>query len=135
MSIEETNGLKLMKLRNPWGFGEWTGAFSDEDEEWEKHKGLKEKLKYEKKMDGLFWMTFEDWFTNFNKYYVCQIFSPSWQQYSISGKWEGKTAGGPLFMLKKESALGNMSQDNQMNSPNISPKKEPGPLSAKVSSD
>ena len=95
MAIEEFHALKLMKLRNPWAMGEWSGAFSDEDEEWEKHKGLKDKLKYEKKIDGVFWMTFEDWFTNFNKFYICQAFSSSWQQYSIAGKWEGKTAGGP----------------------------------------
>jgi len=26
--------LRLVELRNPWGSGEWTGAYSDNSPEW-----------------------------------------------------------------------------------------------------
>ena len=82
-------------MRNPWGHGEWNGKFSDEDETWDDHKGLKEKLKYQFVDDGTSWMEFGDWYANFTKIYVCKIFPAFWSQYSISSEWKGNTAGGP----------------------------------------
>ena len=34
MDAREINGQRLLKLRNPWGKKEWTGAWSDGSEEW-----------------------------------------------------------------------------------------------------
>jgi len=56
------------------GAGGWTGKFSDEDEAWNDHKGLKDKLKYTFKNDGNWWMLFSDFVTHFNKVYLCKIF-------------------------------------------------------------
>jgi len=58
----------LIRIRNPWGQGEWTGKFADEDEAWDDHKGLKEKLKYVFKGDGNWWMKYEDFCANSTKY-------------------------------------------------------------------
>lgn len=88
-------GLKLVKIRNPWGHSGWNGKFCDEDEAWDEYKGLKDTLKYSFEQNGTWWMTFEDFYANFNKLYICKIFPPTWQQYSITDAWEGKTAGGP----------------------------------------
>lgn len=34
MEAREVNGERLLKLRNPWGNGEWTGAWADGSAEW-----------------------------------------------------------------------------------------------------
>lgn len=46
LDVRETDGLQLMRIRNPWGSAEWTGKFADEDECWDDHKGLKDTLNY-----------------------------------------------------------------------------------------
>ena len=88
------DGLQLIRIRNPWGQGEWTGKFADEDEAWDDYKGLKEKLNYVFRDDGTWWMRYEDWCIHYNKMYLCKIFPSSWSQYAITGEWRGNTAGG-----------------------------------------
>ena len=95
MDIRDLKGLKLIRIRNPWGEGEWKGTFGDEDEEWDKHRGLKDELNYEFGKDGTWWMAFDDWVKHYNRLYIGRIFPDKWHKFSIDGKWEGKTAGGP----------------------------------------
>eukprot|EP00826_Nyctotherus_ovalis_P053884 TRINITY_DN7032_c0_g4_i1.p1 TRINITY_DN7032_c0_g4~~TRINITY_DN7032_c0_g4_i1.p1 ORF type:complete len:326 (+),score=98.03 TRINITY_DN7032_c0_g4_i1:42-980(+) len=99
ISIREIQGLKLIRLRNPWGKGEWRGSFSDDDDNWDNYKGLREALGHELKDDGVFWMEFKDWCTNFNKVYLAKIFPSTWQQYSIPCAWRGKTNGGRILCI------------------------------------
>jgi len=99
ISIREIQGLKLIRLRNPWGKGEWRGSFSDDDDNWDNYKGLREALGHELKDDGIFWMEFKDWCMNFNKIYLSKIFPSTWQQYSIACTWKGKTNGGRILFL------------------------------------
>jgi hypothetical protein len=78
LDIRDVDGLTLIRIRNPWGHAEWSGKFADEDEAWDDHKGLKEKLNYQFKDDGTWWMRFEDWSLNYNKLYICKIFPSTW---------------------------------------------------------
>jgi hypothetical protein len=39
-------------------------------------------------------MSYNDWYTHFNKFFVCKVFPENWELYSIASKWSGKTAGG-----------------------------------------
>lgn len=95
LDVRDIDGLQLMRIRNPWGQGEWTGKFADEDEAWDDYKGLKEKLNYVFRDDGTWWMRYEDWCIHFNKMYLCKIFPQTWSQFSITSEWRGNSAGGP----------------------------------------
>ena len=125
MDVQEIQGqgLNLVRIRNPWGSGEWTGKFSDEDEAWDDHKGLKDRLNYQFSEDGTFWMEFSDWFANFTKIYVCKIFPATWNQFSITSEWKGTTAGGAYPVQadrdeeNKEGTVSMDSNDKWFNNP------------------
>jgi len=57
-AYEGENGLKLIKLRNPWGQHEWNGDWSDNSKLWTPQ--LKKELNYVDANDGSFWMSFDD---------------------------------------------------------------------------
>ena len=121
--IREVDGLELIRIRNPWGQGEWTGKFADEDEAWDDQKGLKEKLGYVFKNDGNWWMRYDDFCAHFNKLYLCKIFPSTWSQYSIPGEWRENTAGGPYPFEtlsseeNKEESIKNDTNDRWFNNP------------------
>jgi hypothetical protein len=62
-SIPKTSIERLVKLRNPWGKGEWKGDWCDTSPKWSSQ--LKQDLKVVKAEDGIFYMSF----TDFCKYY------------------------------------------------------------------
>ncbi|OMJ74268.1 hypothetical protein SteCoe_26858 [Stentor coeruleus] len=62
--IEEVNGFKLMRLRNPWGYFEWNGSWSEYSAEWTEEMIEILKPKFDAN-DGAFWMNFEDFVDNF----------------------------------------------------------------------
>jgi hypothetical protein len=96
--VEEEDGhgntAKLVQLKNPWGRREWTGAWSDFDKtRWTRR--MRTKLKFSKKDDGLFWMSFDDFVYHFCTVYMCRIFSGSdWHSRKLEGEWKGTSAAG-----------------------------------------
>jgi len=54
------SGFTLLQLRNPWGFGEWDGDWSDESSLWEQNPEVAAELNPEVADDGTFWMALED---------------------------------------------------------------------------
>lgn len=54
----------MIKLRNPWGKGEWKGRWSDNWKEWTPE--LRKQLNYYSKEDGIFCMDYND----FCKYFT-----------------------------------------------------------------
>jgi hypothetical protein len=53
-ALREIAGRRLLRLRNPWGRGEWSGAWSDGSAEWTEE--LQTILDYDFADDGTFWM-------------------------------------------------------------------------------
>ena len=72
--VGEGNGVenqhRLVKLRNPWGKGEWTGKWSDTDPNWTSE--LKESLGFTEDVeDGIFFMLWEDFLKYFSDVQIC----------------------------------------------------------------
>lgn len=63
--------LMLVQLRNPWGRGEWEGAWSDKSDEWRRHKSVKKLLRPTAVDDGAFWMSWDDFSRIFQQIDVC----------------------------------------------------------------
>ena len=69
---------KIMKLRNPYGFFEYSGDWGDSSSKWTDE--LKKKFEIEKKNDGIFFMAFDD----FIKYFTTMGFAKLHQDYFTS---------------------------------------------------
>ena len=69
--IKDKNGqqVKLLKLRNPWGSGEWTGAWSDKSKDWTPE--LRKAVGSEDKDDGAFFIELNDYLSNYAWTSIC----------------------------------------------------------------
>ncbi|KAK3924538.1 Calpain-1 catalytic subunit [Frankliniella fusca] len=69
----------LVRLRNPWARGEWTGAWSERSWEWD---GLserdKELLSVRVRNDGEFWMSFDDFARHFTHLDLVHVGPDDW---------------------------------------------------------
>ena len=63
--------LYLLKLRNPWGEGEWNGKWSDNSPYWTEE--YKKYFGFTKRNDGIFWIDIFDYVKNFDATYICYI--------------------------------------------------------------
>ena len=63
--------IYLIKLRNPWGEGEWRGKWGDNSPYWTEE--YKRYFKFQKKNDGIFWIDINDYIDNFDATYICYI--------------------------------------------------------------
>ena len=68
--------VRLIRLRNPWGYREWNGPWSDNSPLWTEtaKKELNANLVIED--DGEFWMSFNDFFKFFCVVDVCKVMNP-----------------------------------------------------------
>ena len=106
-TIGKENDQQLVRIRNPWGKTEWSGAWSDGSEEW---KDISERdkegfgLTFDN--DGEFYMSQRDFLKQFETLQICNL-NPdslseediaigklSWHRQHFYGSWTaGKTAG------------------------------------------
>uniref|UniRef100_A0A4W5RI97 Calpain-1 catalytic subunit n=1 Tax=Hucho hucho TaxID=62062 RepID=A0A4W5RI97_9TELE len=95
------NMTKLVRIRNPWGEIEWTGAWSDK--EWEGvDRSVRGRLQNCSE-DGEFWMSFSDFLLEFTRLEICNLTADAleatqqkkWSSAVYQGEWRsGSTAGG-----------------------------------------
>ncbi|XP_061816493.1 calpain-1 catalytic subunit [Nerophis lumbriciformis] len=97
------NLTKLVRIRNPWGEVEWTGAWSDNSREWDSvDRGVRSRLQ-NRSEDGEFWMSFSDFLREFSRLEICNLTADAlqhsqlkkWSSSLYQGEWRrGSTAGG-----------------------------------------
>jgi hypothetical protein len=102
--------LRLLRLRNPWGDAEWTGAWGTGSEELKKFEPqlleYKAKLPTEEQFDlhaddGIFFMAFDDWKDTFSTLFVNNDFPDEWTGVRFSSAWtELNSAGLPRAYSK-----------------------------------
>ena len=82
----KSNGkiIRLVKLRNTWGFGEWNGDWSDNSPLWGEEE--KNQVNFVKKDDGTFYMSYDDYYKNFIITDICFV---QYESYSKTFKIEG----------------------------------------------
>ena len=61
----------LIQLRNPWGKGEWEGAWSDKSDEWKQNGTVRSIIRPKDADDGAFWMSFTDFERIFTGIDIC----------------------------------------------------------------
>uniref|UniRef100_A0A673SYH7 Calpain catalytic domain-containing protein n=1 Tax=Suricata suricatta TaxID=37032 RepID=A0A673SYH7_SURSU len=64
---------KLVRLRNPWGEVEWTGAWSDSAPEWNLIDPRQKEELDKRAEDGEFWMSFSDFLRQFSRLEICSL--------------------------------------------------------------
>jgi len=79
----EYNGKRFLKIRNPWGRGEWNGRWSDGSKEWTKEwLPALDLLNHQFGDDGSFIMEYEDFLRTWYAVERTQLFDESWIQSS-----------------------------------------------------
>jgi len=108
--------VQLIRIRNPWGIFEWNGPWSDGSPEWNMvDSSIKSNIGLMKKNDGEFWMSVDDFESQFHRLEICHI-SPDpvsdsdirlsgqqlpWRRSIFEGRWiPGQNAGGCLNYSK-----------------------------------
>ena len=58
ITLDNGDFERLIQIRNPWGFHEWKGDWSDKSDRWTEN--TKQQVQFENKDDGTFWISFRD---------------------------------------------------------------------------
>ncbi|XP_072240112.1 calpain-1 catalytic subunit-like isoform X1 [Leuresthes tenuis] len=94
---------RLIRIRNPWGQVEWTGAWSDSSSEWNHIDSADKDDMLCKMEDGEFWMSFQEFLRQFSRLEICNLTPDAlsqdstgfWTTVTFEGGWRrGSTAGG-----------------------------------------
>uniref|UniRef100_A0A3Q1IRF0 Calpain-2 catalytic subunit n=1 Tax=Anabas testudineus TaxID=64144 RepID=A0A3Q1IRF0_ANATE len=102
--VAEVSGLeKLIRIRNPWGQVEWTGAWSDNSMQWRYVSDEDRERLSHRSEDGEFWMSFSDFLRQYSRLEICNLTPDAltddslskWALSKFEGNWRrGSTAGG-----------------------------------------
>lgn len=93
--------VRLMRVRNPWGKKEWTGAYSDGSKLWTSFM-RKQVPEYSEQNDGCFFITFKDYCAFFYVTSICQYQSEH-QRLIAKDQLDSEDLGMCLFDLEEDA--------------------------------
>ncbi|KAJ3585632.1 hypothetical protein NHX12_014351 [Muraenolepis orangiensis] len=87
--------LLMVRMRNPWGTTDWTGAWSQRSQEWQQlSRTEREKMGIQVRDVGEFWMEYGDFCRYFTNVVVCHLAEKAllwpashWREESCFGEW------------------------------------------------
>ncbi|XP_034240011.1 calpain-D-like [Thrips palmi] len=82
LDVQDINGVRLLRLRNPWGHFSWKGDWADDSEMWTPE--LRDMLMPHGASDGVFWISFEDVLKYFDCIDICKVRS-GWNEVRLRG--------------------------------------------------
>ncbi|CCO34617.1 Calpain-1 catalytic subunit [Rhizoctonia solani AG-1 IB] len=84
ISAIEVNGKRFLRVRNPWGKTEWTGAWSDGSKEWTNEwLALLPQLNHKFGNDGEFLMEYKDFLNTWTMVERSRLFDSGWKMSSM----------------------------------------------------
>ncbi|XP_078392321.1 calpain-2 catalytic subunit-like, partial [Cetorhinus maximus] len=95
--------VELVRIRNPWGQVEWTGAWSDDSSQWNGISAEDRNRLRNRTEDGEFWMAFPEFLRHYSRLEICNLTPDTlssdqvlkWNYNLFSESWRrGSTAGG-----------------------------------------
>ncbi|CAM9568049.1 unnamed protein product [Pylaiella littoralis] len=93
--------LRLVRVRNPWGKREWTGAWSQTSDKWS--DSIRAELGWGVKNDGTFWMTWQDFMTRFQLVDVCKA-RRDWAHASVATQTLPSPEASSSFRIRPPAA-------------------------------
>ncbi|XP_023335582.1 calpain-D isoform X1 [Eurytemora carolleeae] len=82
LDVRDLSGIRLCRLRNPWGHYSWSGDWSDYSDIWTQE--LREFLGTQENEDGVFWISFTDVLRYFDSIDICKVRS-GWREVRLGG--------------------------------------------------
>ncbi|XP_075234504.1 calpain-D-like [Lycorma delicatula] len=83
LDVRDLSGIRLVRLRNPWGHYSWRGDWSDDSPIWTPQ--LRELLMPHGASDGVFWISFEDVLKYFDCIDICKVRASGWNEVRLRG--------------------------------------------------
>ena len=103
--------VQLLRIRNPWGSGEFRGQWSDGCKKWENLPSeIKDKLDFHCKVDGEFYISLPDFCEMFDQVTICHLSMDSiaqadeWKMAELEGSWT-KINGGLYANLLSDFSI------------------------------
>ncbi|XP_053485140.1 calpain-5-like [Ictalurus furcatus] len=125
-----TSRLYMVRMRNPWGTADWTGAWSQGSQEWQQvGRCEREKMGLIVRDVGEFWMEFEDFCHYFTDMVVCRLVEQClfwhlghWRETHCSGEWTHAPLDSTRLTASQSSNTQKVSSSSQWSRPTTAPR-------------